>query len=257
MEILNFFSGYFKRKKIRIGNFFLKLDISNPHEREYLKSIKNNDFSIAQSIINKDDKVLDLGANIGFTALLYLKFGAEEVCAFEPIPELAKRIRNIRTNQIKVFDFAVGDRQGTENIYLSTTHNQGHSLNEEWPVRFSNVFKEKKILQIKMTTLDCVFKEEIFDFVKIDVEGMEEKTIIGGEMFFQRNKNAIVQVEIYDWQFENTHRLLSKLYAYAYVPIIENYEVVQFKRIFTLEESNKLNFNGPPNYIYSNRPLLS
>lgn len=256
MGILNFFSDYFKRSnKVRIGRYYLDLDTSNPHEKEYLKSIKNNDFCIAQTLINKNDKVLDLGANIGFTALLYLKFGAKEVYAFEPIPELAKRIESIGSNEIKVFDSAVGNKNGFENIYLSTTHNQGHSLNEEWPVRFDHVFQEKQTLQIKITTLDTVFKSEVFDFIKIDVEGMEEKTLLGGEMFFQRNKSAIVQVEIYDWQFENTHKLLSQFYSYAFIPIIKDLKIIKFERIFSLEDSNKFDFNGAPNYIYSNKPL--
>lgn len=252
---LNFRNIFKKRKRLKIGDYYLDLDFSNPHEKKYFESIENDDYHISKNLIQKGDRVLDLGANIGFTALLYLSFGASEVYAFEPVANLVKRLRAIKSGKIKVFDCALSDYNGTSEIYLSTTHNQGHSLNDSWPERFSNVFKQIKKEKVKVATLDTLLVNEVFDFIKIDVEGMEEKAIIGGEMFFQRNKNSIVQIEIYEWQFENTHKILSRFYSHAFVPIIEKNQVIKFERIYSLEDSNKLGFKGAPNYIYSNKSL--
>lgn len=246
----------FNRKKIKIGSDFLVLDTSNPHEKKYAESIKNEDYYISKSLIQKGDKVLDLGANIGFTTLLYLSFGASEVYAFEPVSILVKRLHAIKSDKIKVFDYALSDYNGFNEIYLSTTHNQGHSLNDSWPERFSNVFKQVKKEKVKVSTLDYLLVNEIFNFIKIDVEGMEEKTIIGGDAFFKRNKEAIVQIEIYDWQFENTHLLLSKYYKNTYIPVFENGKLTGFRNLNSFKNVSQIKFNGPPNYIYSNSSIL-
>ncbi len=254
MNIVNEFmmNFFLKRKRIRIGNHDLLLDLSNPHEKQYYKSIKNDDFIISKSLIKDGFKVLDLGANIGFTSLLYLQFGASEVYAFEPVSNLAKRIRGIKSNKIKVFNYALSDYDGESEIYLSSAHNQGHSLNDNWPERFGSVFINNKKEKVKVGMLDSLLTKEVFDFIKIDVEGTEEKTIIGGDKFFNRNKEAIVQIEIYDWQFSRTHSLLSQYYKYTYVPVIINNELKNFKDLYTHANMNEIKFAGPPNYIYSN-----
>lgn len=252
LKIINFFK---KKKKIEIGDLTLELDLSNPHERKYYESIENDDYQISKVLIKKGDKVLDLGANIGFTALLYLSFGASKVCAFEPVSNLVKRLRAIKSDKINVFDYALSDYNGVSEIYLSTTHNQGHTLNEEFVKHFSRVFCRIKKEKVKVTTLDTLFKDEKFDFIKIDVEGMEDKTICGGKVFFERNYQAIVQIEIYNWQFERTHLLLSKYYKNTYVPIIEDGELKSFRNIDTFNNLGEIKFAGAPNYIYSNSEI--
>ncbi|MDO7172739.1 FkbM family methyltransferase [Mariniflexile sp. AS56] len=247
--MLSFFT---KKRKIKIGKNFLVLNTSNPHEKKYYESIHNDDYYISKNLIKQGDKVLDLGANIGFTALLYLSFGASEVYAFEPVSSLVKRLKAIKSSKIKVFDFALSDYNGFSDIYLSTSHNQGHSLNDSWPERFGNVFKKIKREKVKVAALDSLLIDEVFNFIKIDVEGMEEKTIKGGDVFFKRNRDAIVQIEIYYWQFEITHQLLSKYYENTYIPIIENGKLKSFKNLNSFKDLSEIQFDGAPNYVYSN-----
>lgn len=253
---LKFRNIFKKKKRLKIGDYYLELDLSNQHEKKYFESIENDDYYIAKELIKEQSKVLDLGANIGFTALLYLNFGASEVYAFEPVCDLVKRLNAIKSKKIRVFDFALSDYNGFNEIYLSTTHNQGHSLNDNWPERFTNVFKNLKTQTVKVATLDKLLVDEVFDFIKIDVEGMEEKTILGGEFFFKRNSEAIVQIEIYDWQFEKTHLLMSKYYQNTYVPIFEEGKLKSFRNLDSYNSLDKIKFNGAPNYIYSNFPIL-
>jgi FkbM family methyltransferase len=254
---LNFSDIFKNRKRLQIGDYYLYLDFSYPHEKKYFESIENDDYHISKKLIQKGDKVLDLGANIGFTALLYLSFGASKVYAFEPVSNLVKRLRAIKSEKIKVFDFAVSDYNGVSDIFLSSTHNQGHSLNDSWPERFSNVFKKVKKEKVKVATLDTLLIDEVFNFIKIDVEGMEEKTIMGGDSFFRRNKEAILQIEIYDWQFEKTHMLLSKYYHNTYVPIFEDGKLKNFRNLNSFNDLENKFFFGPPNYIYSNSSILN
>ncbi|MBS4041252.1 MAG: FkbM family methyltransferase [Flavobacteriales bacterium] len=242
------------KKYIKIGKIKLFLDLTKPHEKNYYSSIKNNDFYLAQKLINKGYKVLDLGANIGFTSLLYLSFGAREVYAFEPVKELFDRLKKLKTTDIKAYNLAISNFEGETNIFLSTTHNQGHSLNNLWPQQFKEVFINDKSQKVRVTTLDNLLINDNFDFIKIDVEGAEKDVIEGGDIFFRRNKNAIIQIEIYNQQFFETDKLLKKYYNFTYIPIFE-FEDVVFKNINDFEDNELIEFKGPPNYIYSNREL--
>lgn len=251
MEILKKVFGK-KNKFIKIGRNKLYLNLANPHEKGYYKSIENEDFFIAKYFIKENYVVLDLGANIGFTTLLYLKFGASRVYAFEPVPELSERIRNIGDDRIEVSTLAVSDRIGENELVLSSSHNQGHSLNEEWPLRFQSVFTKTKKIKVETTTLDNYFKNDFFDFIKIDVEGLEENVLKGGASFFERNKGSIIQIEIYDWQFDKTHCALKKYYEYSYLPIFDNEMNMRLIEINSLRDKNNQIIKGAPNYIYSN-----
>lgn len=250
--MMNFFSI---KKSIKIGEYKLVLNLSNPHEKKYFNSIQTDDYFISKSLIKKGYRILDLGANIGFTALLYLKFGAAEVYAFEPVIELYKRIQSLKTNKIKVFNIALADYEGTSEIFLSSSHNQGHSLNKAWPEKFKDVFKYNLSQSVKVSTLDKVLSNDTFDFIKIDVEGMETEVIKGGVNFFKRNFNSIVQIEIYDWQFNETHKLLSNYYSKTYIPVIKIDGNMEFISLDTYKSINDIDFKGPPNYIYTNFEL--
>lgn len=245
-------SKIFRKTKISINGINLFLDLSNPHEKKYFNSIKNDDYFISKRLIKKGYRVLDLGANIGFTALLYLKFGASEVYAFEPVLELYKRIQSIKTDKIKAFNIALADYEGNSKIVLSSSHNQGHSLNKAWPNKFKDVFKNSLSQLVKVSTLDKTLSNDTFDFIKIDVEGMEVEVIKGGFGFFKRNFNSIVQIEIYDWQFNETHELLSNYYSKTYIPYLNVDNSIEFISLDAYKNIKDIEFKGPPNYIYSN-----
>ena len=53
------------------------------------------------------------------------------------------------------------DLPSSGEIFLSTTHNQGHSLNKQWPKKFENVFKNAKSIKIDVTDLDSIFKNPV------------------------------------------------------------------------------------------------
>lgn len=248
------FSCFNRKKSITIGEHKLKLDLSNPHEQRYYDSIKNDDYFLAKSLISKGDYVLDLGANIGFTALLYLSFGAAKVYAVEPLPQLADRIKKIKTKGINIFNCAVSDHMGKAEIFLSDSHNQGHSLNSEWPKKWKEVFSKNDRTEVDVKTLDAMFPTEIFNFIKIDIEGSETKAIKGGANFFRRNTDAVVQIEIYDWQLAETHEALSSYYKYVYLPVMSG-NIIQFEKIDPGHFLGNHKFSGPPNYIYTNNTI--
>lgn len=242
------------RRPLQIGNYWLDLDLRNPHERVYSERLERSvDYVVAAALIREGDRVLDLGANIGVTSLSYVRFGALEVYAFEPIEELASRIESVGCERIKVHREAVSDEEGTGLMRLSDTHNQGHSLNDAWPKLFPAVFRTGSERAVPLSSLDTLFPTTKFDFIKIDVEGEEEKVLSGGQGFFERHKDALVQIEIYDDYFEQTSTALKRNYSRAArlamggdgsLLLIEPGRVAAARNRFTDVAW------GPPNYLF-------
>ncbi len=85
-----------------------------------------------QEMCEKGDVVYDIGANLGYTALLFAKAVGKEgvVVAFEPLPENATRVEeHIAMNQVgarvTVEAMAISDATGTERFLVHELHGMG------------------------------------------------------------------------------------------------------------------------------------
>lgn len=243
------------RRLIEIAGVKIPLYINNPHEKQYyLEPRENVDYKVASSLIADGDEVLDCGANVGMTALYYLECGAKSVDAIEPVVGLANRIEALGADCITVHKVAVGDEVGTGKIMLSSSHNQGNSLNPRWKDLFPAVFVDHDVQEVEITTLDELFAQKKFNFIKIDIEGLEDKAIKGGENLLQRCKDSIVQIELYPEQFMASFNCLKNYYdSISRVATLKG-DITYLSpndKIFQLKDTN-YNIN-PPNYIFYNR----
>ncbi len=231
----------------------LPLLLENPHERKCFSAPRDTaDYAVATSMDLKGGRVLDLGANIGLTALYYLEQGASLVDAVEPLPMLANRILALQHPLIHVHETAISNAEGEQTLFLSDSHNQGNSLNPEWKNAFPTVFTDNREARVQVTTLDNLFKTELFRFIKIDVEGAELDVIRGASQFFERNKDSVLQIELYEKKFDEADQLLAKYFASRYRIVYHNK-----KAIFIPHGSNRLKDykdkeKNPPNYLYAN-----
>jgi FkbM family methyltransferase len=127
---------------------------------------------------------IDVGANIGQYTLLASKLvgppGA--VHSFEPSPTMFSWLsRNVRANggrNIHLNRLALGDREKTATLYLSTPENTGAtSMNQQY--NFSG-----KRTDVHCITLDSYLAQHgimSVDVMKVDVEGAELEVLIGAE----------------------------------------------------------------------------
>lgn len=210
--ILGFKFKFARKKSIKIGDVYLDLNLADKHELNYYKRPCDLDKLVINAFINNGDVVIDAGANIGYQTLQYLEAGASFVYSFEPIKKIYDRLKNIQkqTRKVQIYNLALSDKNGLAKIYKSSLHNQGHSLNSQWPEKFNGCFNKKtEIVQLK--TLDDIDFGDRIDFLKIDVEGSEPYVFKGGKLFFQKY-HPIVFIEIYDWMFEQTLEEIKKVY---------------------------------------------
>lgn len=152
------------------------------------------------AVIRPGDLLLDVGANIGIHSLIGAYQGAR-VHTFEPLPRLAKRLRqNIALNRlgsrIAVFEIALSNREGEATFYVASRKDDGsHSLVNGVPAT-----SIEQII-VKTTTLDRHLEKFGYitpNIIKIDVEGAEAWVLDGAHTTLTRSERPVLIIETGD-----------------------------------------------------------
>ena len=231
-------------RKIPIGEHWLELDLGNQHEKDYYDYIelgKRNaqieiDVLFLRTFLDgRCSSMLDIGANIGFVALAALASGFSTVECFEPEPMLFSRLKKLKSGSVGVNPFAVGDRSGKAELFLSKTHNQGHTIDKTGIDRFRQVYGEQiESIEVPMVTLDQQLSAP-FDYWKIDVEGLELKVLEGATRNLAENAPNYITIEIYDVNvLQRTNALLAEFGYHC-------------RQMYVMRERPELAFREVPN----------
>lgn len=206
-----------------IDGYPLTLDLDRPHERRYaacfIADIKYPTFDIDQLLIDRfvcrGDRILDAGANIGLTALLFVKAGASEIMALEPVPALAERIHEIGCPKITCKPYALSAEEGSTSFYLSTMHNQGSTYDLETMAMFPQVYGDNpKPITVKTVPIDGLGKR--FDVWKLDVEGAEVDAAEGATRHLKESPPRVIIAELYGDKFERFNRKIMSTHGFSY-----------------------------------------
>ena len=143
--------------------------------------------------LDKDDTVIDAGANIGMFSLYASKNigGKGKIFAFEPIKEtLAILDKNIKTNlisNIQTLPYALGDTNKNINFFV----NKDKLVSSSSEIQTKNT----KIEKVDQITLDYFLEKNQdinkIDFIKVDIEGAERKFLDGAKKAIQKYKPKI------------------------------------------------------------------
>lgn len=189
-----------KSGKCNVGNYELILDLSELNDFQMYRLMSSGEVyepHITQFLIQElreGDTFLDIGANIGYYSILasQLVGSSGRVFSFEPNKEVFERLKNnIQINRIEnvvLFNFALSDFTGTSYLYLG----EG-----DWDGRGSLYDNGDKVAQSKVTVkrFDDVFKDEIIDMVKMDVEGSEIRILKTMESYLSGHKQIKIVME--------------------------------------------------------------
>jgi FkbM family methyltransferase len=144
--------------------------------------------------------VLDVGANIGYTASVFADAvqPGYKVYAFEPelfnFQLLQKAAATHPSRGIVPVHSAVGDRVGSIQLLLNKNHHADHRVVVANP-QFQD---QTSVISVPITTLDffCELqKVDTIAFIKIDVQGYELPVCLGMEQTLLNNPQAVVALE--------------------------------------------------------------
>lgn len=195
---------------------------------------------ILYRLIQPDDTVLDIGANIGFTASICSHRAGPngKVHLFEPNVRLHQQLEN--NISLFSFDNVVLHKIGLSNeVGIAQLIMPSYFEGNNGVSYIGNTFKDNdEVIDININTLDSMFSDQENFFcklAKIDVEGHELQVLLGADHLL--NKKSITHILFEDQRGDNTviDYLISKGYqifqieknilGLAFHPITKNIRV--------------------------------
>lgn len=158
------------------------------------------EFGVIRQYLQPTDIACDIGANKGsFIYWLSIWCWNGRVIAFEPQPELARRLENVcrvmKLDNVRVEAKAVYSHSGQQELFVPRGHQPGASLN-----RKAAEGESFEILSVPVVSLDEYFGEhDKVGLLKIDAEGAEFEILKGAERILRQHAPLLV------FECENRH----------------------------------------------------
>lgn len=227
-----------QRLTVHLEGHSLELDLSFKHERAYAAKLMLNlrhpqtdlDEFLFKRFVRPGDTVLDAGANIGFTTSQMLSAGASRVIALEPVAELFERLRQLNGDAVVALNKALSSNSGTASLILSSSHNQGSTLNQQMVTLFPSVFDgTSQTINVDLTTIDEIALDHgPFDVWKLDIEGAEVAAMRGAMHTLETYPPRAIIVELFPPFVEEFVSVATARHSFAYRATIrrDTYELV-------------------------------
>lgn len=149
-----------------------------------------------RTLIKPGNRVLDIGAHIGLYSILFSSLVGTNglVIAFEPEPKNRDLLeRNILLNNCTntvVYPFALTDKENSsEKLYCCPFNSGMHRL-------YPSVCSDGTAITVPCRSGDEIVTGPI-DFIKIDVEGLEERAIKGLDKCIRSSPNISILMEYF------------------------------------------------------------
>ena len=174
--------------------------------------------------------VIDVGANKGqFAKYILGIFPDAELFCFEPLPAAFNQLNawadTSKSKKIRVFNMAIGEREGTVEMHYHTDHSPSSSLlrTTELCESLYTVAQEQESITVPLTTLDNALEDFLYDMprdilIKLDVQGYEDRVILGGQKTLVQARAIITEVSLknlYEGQAE-FNEIVNAIYALGF-----------------------------------------
>lgn len=170
---------------------------------DYLEHIRNGFEPEMVKLFNilaaNSKTTLDVGANIGCTAILFGEL-SKNVYAFEPSPTtfayLEKNISNSGRNNVCPQNIGLGDEPIESTLTFAPSNRSGGFVSDQTQASVGHTVEKIVIRQLDevVNSLDL----HAVDFIKIDVEGFEGHVLRGAKKTLSSNRPVVV-LELNHW----------------------------------------------------------
>ena len=147
----------------------------------------DNEIIYADKILKRKHRFLDIGSNVGIYSYFFSK-KFKKLESFEPIVEITHRLSALKLRNINLHHVALSNKKSNSKKFYIPIKN-GRLV--PGLASLEKRSKPYEIRTIKVKKLDD-FNFKNVDLIKIDVEGHEEKLIIGAIKTIKKNLPIII-----------------------------------------------------------------
>lgn len=175
---------------------FLPQSLLNWREARFYGRYGEVELHLLEFLCRRDADAIDVGANDG-SYVHYLRRHARKVIAFEPMPALARALRDkFPGNDVSVEQVALSDREGTVELHMPVVDGVVVTGCSTISSEASETYPASRAIEVPMDRLDAVYKGRV-GFIKIDVEGHEQAVLDGAVQTIRRCRPRLL-VEVDD-----------------------------------------------------------
>ncbi len=187
--------GLLKPRSVMVQGHRMWLDDKDTLELANHEVYEPVETEIFKGEIKAGDRVLDIGANIGYYTLIaaHLVGPQGKVYAFEPDPANFRLLqKNVEANgytNVVLVNKALSNKNGKIRLYLNPSNRGDHRVYDSKDGRSS--------IEIETVALDRFFKplDKKIHFIKMDIQGAEALALAGMKGLIRRNKGLKLVTE--------------------------------------------------------------
>lgn len=188
-------SNELKKYNTETGTYFLpKYAYQDVIKNEIIKNriFDEEIFNFGKKLIKEDSIVIDAGANFGQMSILFSRVKNNvEVHSFEASPfiyEILKKNVLQNNSNIKTFNLVLSDKSESNSLKDPELKFGTYGADN---LEFTENFLDNKKIVKSIKIDDLKFNKKI-SFMKIDVQGMDYKVLVGAKKTIEKNKMPIV-----------------------------------------------------------------
>ena len=193
---------YLLQKLLGFENFLFAFSVFTIYRMRLI--FYNEEFRYFSGLIPEDGNILDIGSNIGITAVpLAKRVNRGKVYCFEPIPQHTKTLKKIAAHfhlsNIEIFGTALGDQNGELTMVMPVIYRvkfQGfsHVAETESDKKKGDLYR---VPVLRLDDIPALQRLGKINAIKIDVENFEYPVFKGAENLIMRHK-PVIYCELWD-----------------------------------------------------------
>jgi FkbM family methyltransferase len=163
-------------------------------EARYHEKFGETELWLVRHLCRHGRDSLDIGANEG-SYLYFMQDHSRMVYAFEPIPWLARRLREKFPEQVVVKNVALSDGAGQATLRIPVVAGEAVTGLSTLATKPRTEMAQFREIDVPVARLDDVYAGAA-GFIKIDVEGHEEAVLHGARRTIERSRpRLLVEIE--------------------------------------------------------------